>query len=52
MYANSIQLYTLTPQTIYSEYTFPLSGVSNDNIDFSPSGNQAVVAAQTSVYVY
>ncbi len=42
---DSIQLFTLTPQAIYCEYSISCSGIYNFNIDISPSGNQAVVAA-------
>jgi hypothetical protein len=47
MNADSIQLFTLTPQAIYSEYSLSVGGIDNFNIDISPSGNQAVVAAGT-----
>jgi hypothetical protein len=44
MSGDSIQLFTLTPQAIYSEYSLSVD-ITSYNIDISPSGNQAVVAA-------
>jgi hypothetical protein len=51
IYNNSVQLFTLTPQTIYSEYSLSVN-ISNYNIDILPSGNQAVVAAFTQLNLF
>jgi hypothetical protein len=47
----SIQLFTIAPQAIYSEYTLTTSN-NTINIDISPSGNYAVVAACTHLILY
>jgi hypothetical protein len=41
----------LTPQTIYSEYTLYTNNLTF-NIDISPSGIYAVVAAYTELILY
>jgi hypothetical protein len=46
-----MQLFTLTPQAIYSEYTLTSSN-NTYNVDISPSGNYAVAAANTQIILY
>jgi hypothetical protein len=46
IFTYSIQIFTLTPQVIYLEYTLNVSDtIYNRNLDISSSGNYAVVAA-------
>ncbi len=53
VYQDSIQILTITPQSIYCNYVLGISSLDyNFNIDISPSGNYAVVAFNYKFILY